>query len=160
MPKKPVAKAKKDKVKYKVKVFQSTLDPNRHAEAIADIRESHRQQALAAEEEEEEAEEEMGSEEDEEAFSLSENESGYIVGRIDLSFPENIEEYENSPLCYPPSYYTLSPKERLLLMYAENFRKQFVINNQGHRPLVLALPNECNVQVGLVDSIIRIGIWY
>ncbi|KAI8121788.1 Coiled-coil domain-containing protein lobo [Lucilia cuprina] len=74
------------------------------------------------------------------------NKDSYQVGRIDLSFPETVEEFKDSIHCYPPSYYTISAKERLLLLYAENFRHQFVINNSKRRPLVLALPNECNVQ--------------
>ncbi|KAL9897654.1 coiled-coil domain-containing protein lost boys [Glossina fuscipes fuscipes] len=96
---------------------------------------------------EEALEEECEEEEDEEYFEeLLGNEDSTIVGRIDLAFPETIDEFADSELCYPPSYYTLSPKERLLLLYAENFRHQFIINNPNRRPLVLALPNECKVQ--------------
>ncbi|XP_036320532.1 coiled-coil domain-containing protein lobo-like [Rhagoletis pomonella] len=76
------------------------------------------------------------------------------IGRIDLSFPETAAEFANSSLCYPPSYYTLSPKERLLLLYAENFRSQFSTLYPKRRALVLALPNECNVQK-LVCTTIR-----
>lgn len=101
--------------------------------------------------EEGEGEEEMGEEyeeEEEEEMVVMGCEDATKVGLIDLSFPETTAEFENSELCYPPSYYTLSTKERLTLLYVENFRHQYVINNKNRRPLVLALPNECNVQVG------------
>lgn len=143
-------KNKKTDKAPKVKRFQSFIDPSKYAEQMKQIQ----SQKIEAEEDTDIAEEEdwdydeMDFEGEDDEFSLSENENAYEVGRIDISFPENVEEYENSPLCYPPSYYTLSPKERLLLLYCENFRKQFVLTNERHRPLVLALPNECNVQVG------------
>lgn len=96
---------------------------------------------------EEEMDEEYEGEEEEEMVVLG-CEDATKVGLIDLSFPETTAEFENSEFCYPPSYYTLSTKERLILLYVENFRHQYVINNKNRRPLVLALPNECNVQVG------------
>ncbi|KNC23965.1 Coiled-coil domain-containing protein lobo, partial [Lucilia cuprina] len=81
------------------------------------------------------------------------NKYSHQVGRIDLSFPETVEEFKDSIHCHPPSYYTISAKERLLLLHAENFRHQFVINNSNRRPLVLALPNECNVQVSILSDL-------
>lgn len=47
---------------------------------------------------------------------------------------------------YPESYYTLSPKEKLLLVFAENFRRQFKEFYPTRQPLVLAVENECKVQ--------------
>ncbi|KFB45988.1 hypothetical protein ZHAS_00013954 [Anopheles sinensis] len=47
---------------------------------------------------------------------------------------------------FPETYRTLSSKEKLVLLFAENFRRQYR-EKFGHRkPLVLALPNECGVQ--------------
>ncbi|KAH8366753.1 hypothetical protein KR200_005055 [Drosophila serrata] len=136
----------------KYKKVVSTIDPSRHSSKFKEIDEA---KALAESEgaydEEEEAyyEEEMGDYVESD-FSLSDGEPALNIGKIDLSFPETIEEFENSPQCYPPSYYTLSPKERLLLLYAENFRKQLVLSYPKKRAMVLALPNECKVQVGLL----------
>ncbi|KAI9578207.1 hypothetical protein GQX74_015093 [Glossina fuscipes] len=138
----------KEERKKKFQPFVSTIDPNKHADALKEIEIRHAEDARMAELAAEEAlEEECEEEEDEEYFEeLLGNEDSTIVGRIDLAFPETIDEFADSELCYPPSYYTLSPKERLLLLYAENFRHQFIINNPNRRPLVLALPNECKVQ--------------
>lgn len=47
---------------------------------------------------------------------------------------------------YPQSYYTLSPKEKLLLVFAENFRRQYKELYPSRQPLVLAVENECQVQ--------------
>ncbi|XP_052846289.1 coiled-coil domain-containing protein lobo [Drosophila gunungcola] len=132
----------------KYKKVVSNIDPTRHSDKFKEIDEIRRSQATESDfvdemEGEYEVEmEEMKSSE----FSLSEGEPALNIGKIDLSFPETIEEFENSPQCYPPSYYTLSPKERLLLLYAENFRKQLVLTYPKKRAMVLALPNECKVQ--------------
>lgn len=124
------------------------IDPNKHAAKLKEIEERHAEELDMFYGYEEEGEEECSEFENVESeFSLSEGDPALQIGRIDLSFPETREEFQDSPQCYPPSYYTLSPKERLLLLYAENFRKQFVLNFPRRRALVLALPNECNVQV-------------
>lgn len=65
-------------------------------------------------------------------------------GTIYTCFPENRAKPEFSHL--PESYFTLRPKERLLLLFAENFRRQFKERFQLRRPLVLAVENECQVQ--------------
>ncbi|XP_065721453.2 coiled-coil domain-containing protein lobo [Drosophila suzukii] len=132
----------------KYKKVVSNIDPSRHSAKLKEIDELRRSQVSESDfDDEMEGEyepemEEMKSSE----FSLSEGEAALNIGKIDLSFPETIEEFENSPQCYPPSYYTLSPKERLLLLYAENFRKQLVLSYPKRRAMVLALPNECKVQ--------------
>lgn len=132
------------------------IDIKKHEEKLKEIdarRASDRR--LNEYDEEGEGEEEMSEEceeEEEEELVVLSFEDATKVGLIDLSFPENREEFETSEQCYPPSYYTLSIKERLTLMYVENFRHQFVIKNRYRRPLVLALPNECNVQVSKTVS--------
>ncbi|XP_054725262.1 coiled-coil domain-containing protein lobo-like [Anastrepha obliqua] len=133
----------------KKKVDIVRVDPKKHEAKLKEIEKRHIAEALAEQELLEEMlleEEEMIEEEDEGDEDWSDIEPAFNVGRIDLSFPETAAEFANSPQCYPPSYYTLSPKERLLLLYAENFRKQFATFYPKRRPLVLALPNECNVQ--------------
>jgi len=50
----------------------------------------------------------------------------------------------------PDSYRCVSDKERLLLWYAENFRRQFHAKYTNRRPLLLACENECLVQVGKI----------
>uniref|UniRef100_B3P6Q4 GG12280 n=1 Tax=Drosophila erecta TaxID=7220 RepID=B3P6Q4_DROER len=131
----------------KYKKVVSNIDPSRHLGKFKEIDENRRSQTESDFVDEMEGEyepemEEMRSSE----FSLSEGEPALNIGKIDLSFPETVEEFEASPQCYPPSYYTLSPKERLLLLYAENFRKQLVLSYPKRRAMVLALPNECKVQ--------------
>ncbi|XP_034488171.1 coiled-coil domain-containing protein lobo [Drosophila innubila] len=133
----------------KNKKVSGPVDPSKHA---AKLKETEDRMSEAVEysyldEYEYEMEEaETGSDNIESELSLSEGEPALGIGKIDLSFPETTEEFQSSPQCYPPSYYTLSPKERLLLLYAENFRKQFVLSHPRRRAMVLALPNECNVQ--------------
>ncbi|XP_017856256.1 PREDICTED: coiled-coil domain-containing protein lobo [Drosophila arizonae] len=131
----------------KYKKFSAVIDPNKHAAKLKEIEDRHAEELDMFFGYEEEGEEECSEFENVESeFSLSEGDPALQIGRIDLSFPETREEFQDSPQCYPPSYYTLSPKERLLLLYAENFRKQFVLNYPRRRALVLALPNECKVQ--------------
>lgn len=52
----------------------------------------------------------------------------------------------------PDSYRCVSDKERLLLWYAENFRRQFHARYPDRRPLLLACENECSVQVSKVPN--------
>lgn len=47
----------------------------------------------------------------------------------------------------PDTYRRVSDKERLLLWYAENFRRQFHARHVYRKPLLLACENECGVQV-------------
>lgn len=132
----------------KNKKSPGVIDPNKHAAKLKEIEDRNAEELDMFFGYEEEGEEEFSEFENVESeFSLSEGDPAAQIGRIDLSFPETREEFQDSPQCYPPSYYTLSPKERLLLLYAENFRRQFVLNYPRRRAMVLALPNECNVQV-------------
>uniref|UniRef100_A0A1B0GJC5 Uncharacterized protein n=1 Tax=Lutzomyia longipalpis TaxID=7200 RepID=A0A1B0GJC5_LUTLO len=68
------------------------------------------------------------------------------IGIIDVSFPEakdpKFEEFTD----FPPSYTTLSAKEKVILMFAENFRQQYNEKYIDRMPLILALKNECGVQ--------------
>lgn len=64
-------------------------------------------------------------------------------GIIYTCFPENRDQKFSH---LPESYFTLSPKEKLLLLFAENFRRQFKELYPTRRPLVLAVENECQVQ--------------
>lgn len=137
----------------KYRKFESSIDANRHSSKLQEVAERRRRDDEEEEYLMEEGEYEIEDGEHEtdsrveSEISLSEGEPALNIGTIDLSFPETTEEFQDSPQCYPPSYYTLSPKERLLLLYAENFRKQFVLKYPRRRAMVLALPNECNVQV-------------
>ncbi|KAH8406514.1 hypothetical protein KR215_003942 [Drosophila sulfurigaster] len=133
----------------KYKKFSGNIDPSKHAAKLKEIEErlsEDGEYSYPMEYEYEMEEAETGSEGVETEMSLSEGEPALEIGKIDLSFPETTEEFQNSPQCFPLSYYTLSPKERLLLLYAENFRKQFVLGHPKRRAMVLAPPNECNVQ--------------
>lgn len=66
------------------------------------------------------------------------------LGMIYTCFPEARNKPEYSHL--PDSYFTLSPKEKLVLVFAENFRRQYKELFPKRRPLVLAVENECHVQ--------------
>lgn len=140
--------------KDKYKKFETNISAEKYAAKFKEIEAQKR-----AEEEEydmEEGEDEYEFEEVESdsqvesELSLSEGEPALHTGTIDITFPETIEEFHDSAQCYPRSYYTVSTKERLLLLYAENFRRQFVLTHPRRRAMVLALPNECNVQVKLL----------
>lgn len=65
-------------------------------------------------------------------------------GIIYTCFPDNRDKPEFSH--FPESYFSLRPKEKLLLLFAENFRRQFKELYPKRRPLVLAIENECQVQ--------------
>lgn len=101
---------------------------------------------------------------DSERIGIEENEEGNeskIETRIDddpakisLDF-KSADTEENS--IYPKSYYTFNAKERLLLIFAENFRRQFRCLNPN-RSLVLAIANECGIQK-FVSTTIRPAVF-
>lgn len=69
------------------------------------------------------------------------------IGIIDTSFPEN-ENYEFEGITeFPKSYFTLTPKERLMLLFLENVRRQMQMLYPKRSPPIMAIPNECGVQV-------------
>jgi hypothetical protein len=68
------------------------------------------------------------------------------LGMIQTCFPENFEPEFEGRTVFPKSYYTLSAKERLLLVFAENFRRQFKEKYPKRKPVVLGVRNECGVQ--------------
>ncbi|KAL0269096.1 UNVERIFIED_CONTAM: hypothetical protein PYX00_006930 [Menopon gallinae] len=47
---------------------------------------------------------------------------------------------------YPWSHTHNNEKEKILLWYAENFRRQYVVKYPTRRPLLLACNNECGMQ--------------
>lgn len=67
-------------------------------------------------------------------------------GAISITFPENPTPEFEGRVDFPKSYFTISSKEKLLLLFAENFRRQFKEKYIKRRPLLLAAFNECNVQ--------------
>lgn len=64
-------------------------------------------------------------------------------GRILLNLIDN-DSQENK--AYPTTYYTFSAKERLLLIFVETLRREFIRENPNRKPLVLAVLNECGIQ--------------
>ena len=48
---------------------------------------------------------------------------------------------------FPESYKENSPKEKLVLAYSENFRRQYVHLYRDRKPLFLNPVNECGVEV-------------
>lgn len=65
------------------------------------------------------------------------------VGRISLAFVDG-DPNEHSE--FPSTYYTFSAKERLLLIFTENFRRQFIHDFPKRKPLILVVSNECATQ--------------
>lgn len=68
------------------------------------------------------------------------------LGVIYTCFKDNHNPEFEGRTKFPKSYNTLSPKEKILLLYAENLRRQFKEKYPKRRPLVLACYNECKVQ--------------
>lgn len=71
----------------------------------------------------------------------------YELGLINLAWPPiKYAEFEGRST-WPISYLENSNKERLLLVYTENMRRQFISLYPDRRILVLAAENECGLQV-------------
>uniref|UniRef100_A0A182HSB2 Uncharacterized protein n=1 Tax=Anopheles arabiensis TaxID=7173 RepID=A0A182HSB2_ANOAR len=72
------------------------------------------------------------------------------LGVIDTCFPAYQPPVDGQTgedaVDYPDTYRTLSSKEKLVLLFAENFRQQYREKFPHRQPLVLAPPNECGVQ--------------
>lgn len=75
------------------------------------------------------------------------NNAIYEMGVINLCWPPIEEPVFETRTCFPKSYYTNNTKERLILAYAENFRRQFLFHYKSRKPLFLQAPNECGLQV-------------
>ena len=58
-----------------------------------------------------------------------------------------------SPSDFPRSYAENSPRENLVLAYAENFRKQYTHLYRDRKPLLLNPLNELNVEVISWDNV-------
>ncbi|CAH2242370.1 jg3761 [Pararge aegeria aegeria] len=71
----------------------------------------------------------------------------YELGVVNLCWPDLTEPVFETRSCFPKSYYTNTNKERLVLAYAENFRRQFHFHYKFRKPLFLQAPNECGLQV-------------
>lgn len=72
----------------------------------------------------------------------------YELGIVNLCWPRIVEPVFENRRCFPKNYYTNNTKERLLLAYCENFRRQFQFHHKFRKPLLLQCPNECGLQVG------------
>ncbi|XP_022817981.1 coiled-coil domain-containing protein lobo-like [Spodoptera litura] len=81
------------------------------------------------------------------------NNAIYELGVVNMCWPEISEPVFETRTCFPPSYYTNSPKERLLLAYAENFRRQYNFHYKLRKPILLQVPNECGLQKMVCTSI-------
>lgn len=69
------------------------------------------------------------------------------LGLIKLCWPELSEVNFEDRTNFPDTYLKNSNKEKLLLLYAENFRRQFCYKYPERKPLLLACDNECGMQV-------------
>lgn len=77
------------------------------------------------------------------------------IGRISLQFYDDICPANCN---YSKTYYTVNGKERLMLIFAGNFRRQYVTLNPRRNPLVLAVQNECEIQK-FVSTTIRPSVF-
>lgn len=77
------------------------------------------------------------------------NNAIYELGVVNLCWPEIEEPVFETRTCFPKSYYTNNDKERLLLAYAECFRRQYNYIYKDALPLLLQAPNECGLQVSV-----------
>uniref|UniRef100_A0A336LWC1 Dynein regulatory complex subunit 7 n=1 Tax=Culicoides sonorensis TaxID=179676 RepID=A0A336LWC1_CULSO len=78
---------------------------------------------------------------------------GETLGRIHTCFPEISDVEFEGRNDFPKSYKTLSLKERLLLLFAENFRRQYNEKHPNRKPLILCLENECGIQKFVATTI-------
>lgn len=69
------------------------------------------------------------------------------LGLIKLCWPDLTDVTFENRTNFPESYLKNSSKEKLLLLYAENFRRQFCFKFPDRKPLFLACDNECGMQV-------------
>lgn len=74
-------------------------------------------------------------------------EINFELGLIPLCWPEIKQPVFENRTHFPENYYKNSEKEKLTLLYAENFRRQFVHQFPNRRQLILAADNELGVQV-------------
>jgi len=74
---------------------------------------------------------------------------------IKLCWPQIPLAEDSFTRLLPDSYRCVSDKERLVLWYAENFRRQFHARYSDRRPLLLACDNECGIQVSEISWIKR-----
>ncbi|GJQ81044.1 hypothetical protein Trydic_g21853 [Trypoxylus dichotomus] len=68
------------------------------------------------------------------------------LGLISLCWPDIKEVTFENRTNFPESYLKNTNKEKLLLFYAENFRRQFHYKYPNRKPLFLAADNECGQQ--------------
>ncbi|XP_023719299.1 dynein regulatory complex subunit 7 isoform X2 [Cryptotermes secundus] len=68
------------------------------------------------------------------------------LGLIKLYWPQELIPDVDQRKHYPPSYTQNSNKEKLLLWYSENFRRQYHFVYKARKPLFLAAKNECGLQ--------------
>ncbi|CAH0551834.1 unnamed protein product [Brassicogethes aeneus] len=71
------------------------------------------------------------------------------LGLIKLCWPK-IESLE-----FPKAYLENVQKEKVLLAYTENFRRQFFLQFPNRKPLFLAAVNECGMQLANLELEIR-----
>ncbi|XP_046658488.1 dynein regulatory complex subunit 7-like [Homalodisca vitripennis] len=76
------------------------------------------------------------------------------LGVIKLHWPTLDTKLPDSAKTFPETYIKNSNKEKVLLLYAENFRKQYHANFPTKKPLLLAAENECGIQK-MVSTTIR-----
>lgn len=76
----------------------------------------------------------------------------YELGLIKLCWPKITDPAFEDRTYFPESYVKSSDKEKLLLLYTENFRQQFCHKYPNRQPLFLACENECGLQVGFENE--------
>lgn len=75
-------------------------------------------------------------------------------------FHNRWQELKYNPSEYSDVYKHNSPKEEVVLSYAENFRRQYVHLYRDRKPLLLNPLNECGVEVCIVIMFMNWMVWY
>jgi hypothetical protein len=70
---------------------------------------------------------------------------------IKLCWPQIPLPTDSFTRLLPDTYRCVNDKEKLVLWYAENFRRQFHAKYSDRRPLLLACENECGIQVSEIS---------
>ena len=85
----------------------------------------------------------------------------FLHGYLSIEFNHVFSFYREptevfDPSEFPDSYKENVPKEKLVLQYNENFRRQYVHLYRDRKPLFLNPVNECGIEVNIVYLLLMI----
>lgn len=80
------------------------------------------------------------------------------LGIIILCWPDIKNAHFEGRVNFPEEYTKNTEKEKFLLLYTENFRRQFVDKFPHRKPLLLAAPNEVGLMVSLSTNVLSLYV--